>query len=131
MLSNFIVFYEQLALYGQISIISLSAVSPLAVPSSNKFIRWEYSGYSHVQAFTQLTSLKKLRLDSCGQLRCHPDVSRGLMRQLDDISLRQCRLGSLGCLDVLLGLRTLRVSAAGLSLRAGCRAIGLCKGLAS
>ena len=50
-----------------------------------------------------LTSLKKLRLDSCGQLRCHPDVSRGLMRQLDDISLRQCRLGSLGCLDVSAG----------------------------
>ena len=64
-----------------------------------------------LQAFTRLTSLKKLRLDSCGQLRCHPDVSGGLMRQLDDISLRQCRLGNLGCLDVFLGLRTLRVIA--------------------
>ena len=64
-----------------------------------------------MQAFTRLTSLKKLRLDSCGQLRCHPDVSGGLMRQLDDISLRQCRLGNLGCLDIFLGLRTLRVIA--------------------
>lgn len=63
------------------------------------------------QAFTRLTSLKKLRLDSCGQLRCHAVVAGGALRALDDISLRQCRLGSQGCLDVLLGLPTLRVSA--------------------
>ncbi|CAK0782533.1 hypothetical protein CVIRNUC_005751 [Coccomyxa viridis] len=60
------------------------------------------------QAFTRLTSLKKLRLDSCGRVRCHPDLASGMLRQLDDVSLRQCRLGNMGCLDVLLGLPKLR-----------------------
>ena len=62
------------------------------------------------QAFTRLTSLKKLRLDSCGRVRCHPDLASSTLRQLDDVSLRQCRLGNLGCLDILLGLPKLRVS---------------------
>ena len=63
-----------------------------------------------MQAFTRLTSLKKLRLDSCGRVWCHPDLARGMLRQLDDISLRQCRLSNMGCLDILLGLPKLRVS---------------------
>lgn len=63
-----------------------------------------------MQAFTRLSSLKKLRLDSCGRVRCHPDLASGMLRQLDDVSLRQCRLGNMGCLDVLLGLPKLRVS---------------------
>ena len=69
-----------------------------------------------MQGFTSLTSLKKLRLDSCGKLRCHPDVASTMLRQLDDVSLRQCRLGNAGCLDVLLGLPSLRVSPLGPSL---------------
>ena len=67
-----------------------------------------------MQAFTQLSSLKKLRLDSCGRVRCHPDLASGMLGQLDDISLRQCRLGNMGCLDILLGLPKLRVSILGL-----------------
>jgi len=67
------------------------------------------------QAFTTLTSLKKLRLDSCGKLQCHPDVAGGMLKQLEDVSLRQCRLGNLGCLDVLMGLPTLRVLPASVS----------------
>ena len=63
-----------------------------------------------MQAFTRLSSLKKLRLDSCGRVWCHPDLARGALRQLDDISLRQCRLSNMGCLDILLGLPKLRVS---------------------
>ena len=51
------------------------------------------------------------------------------MRQLDDISLRQCRLGSLGCLDVLLGLRTLRVSASRFLLKRPCKQQGLGTGM--
>lgn len=66
-----------------------------------------------MQDFTSLTSLKKLRLDSCGKLRCHPDVASAMLRQLGDISLRQCRLSNVGCLDVLLGLPSLRVSPLG------------------
>ncbi len=66
-----------------------------------------------VQDFTNLTSLKKLRLDSCGKLRCHSDLAGTMLKQLRDISLRQCRLGNTGCLDILLGLPSLRVSPLG------------------
>ena len=38
-----------------------------------------------------------------------------MLKQLEDVSLRQCRLGNLGCLDVLMGLPTLRVLPASVS----------------
>ncbi|CAL8470968.1 g10510 [Coccomyxa elongata] len=52
-----------------------------------------------------LVSLQKLRLDSCGFLELPGSLAQ--LRRLDSVSLRQCHLDSMNCLDRLLSLPSL------------------------
>ncbi len=60
-----------------------------------------------VQEFMGLTSLEKLRLDSCGALELPGSFAQ--LRGLGSVSLRQCRLDAMGCLDQLLSMPSLEV----------------------
>ena len=53
-------------------------------------------------------SLQKLRLDSCGSLELPGSLAQ--LRRLDSVSLRQCHLDSINCLDRLCSIPSLDVS---------------------
>ena len=61
-----------------------------------------------VQEFMGLTSLQKLRLDSCGALELPGSLAQ--LQHLSSVSLRQCRLDGIGCLNHLLSMPTLEVT---------------------
>lgn len=52
-------------------------------------------------------ALKRLRLDSCGALEVRREAAA--LQQLSSVSLRQCRLEAIGCLNNLLSLPALDV----------------------
>lgn len=60
-----------------------------------------------MQEVMGLVSLQKLRLDSCGSLELPGSLAQ--LRRLDSVSLRQCHLDSMNCLDRLLSLPSLDV----------------------
>ncbi|BDA45432.1 probable leucine-rich repeat protein soc-2 [Coccomyxa sp. Obi] len=57
------------------------------------------------EEFMGLVSLQKLRLDSCGSLELPGSLAQ--LRRLDSVSLRQCHLDSINCLDRLLSIPSL------------------------
>lgn len=62
-----------------------------------------------LQEFAQLAALQKLRLDSCGALELPGSLAA--LRRLESVSLRQCRLHAIGCLNHLLCIPSLEVPA--------------------
>ena len=56
---------------------------------------------------SQLTSLRKLRLDSAGDVMLPPSLSA--LTALSSVNLRHCRLEGHACLDSLLAIPSLEV----------------------